>query len=112
MSILLITCTSGWRSVRNGWLKCSTGSIAGKCRRTAGLGPRWKGRNQDLVTKLPVTERIRMLRESVDAKFRWISFEPLIGDVGDVDLTGIHWAMSVANPVRAPVRCSRNGLGL
>ena len=34
-----------------------------------------------------------MLRESVDAKFRWISFEPLIGDVGDVDLTGIHWAM-------------------
>jgi len=39
-----------------------------------------------------VVERMDHLRE-VPASIRFISFEPLIGDVGPVDLTGIHWAI-------------------
>lgn len=39
-----------------------------------------------------VVERIFHLRD-VPANVRFISFEPLIGDVGRVDLTGIHWAI-------------------
>ncbi len=31
------------------------------------------------------------LLKSIDAKIRWISFEPLLEDVGDVDLRGIQW---------------------
>lgn len=46
----------------------------------------------DPHTKRPVTDRLDMMRE-VDAKTRWISFEPLIGPVGNVDLSGIHWAV-------------------
>lgn len=36
--------------------------------------------------------RIEALRH-VPAATRFISFEPLLGDVGDVDLRGIHWAI-------------------
>ena len=39
-----------------------------------------------------VIDRIDQLRE-VPASVRFISFEPLIGDVGQVDLTDIHWAI-------------------
>lgn len=52
-----------------------------------------------------VVERIDYLRE-VNAKIRFISFEPLIGLVGAVDLTGIHWAIvggesgASARPIR------------
>jgi protein gp37 len=34
--------------------------------------------------------RIDLLRR-IDAKIRWVSFEPLLEDIGDVDLTGIQW---------------------
>ena len=44
------------------------------------------------VEDAEVTGRIAHLR-SVPAAIRFISFEPLIGPVGDVDLTGIHWAI-------------------
>ena len=37
-------------------------------------------------------DRIDVLRE-VPAAVRFVSFEPLISDVGRVDLTGIHWAI-------------------
>ncbi len=37
------------------------------------------------------THRIDQLRD-VDAR-RWVSFEPLIEPIGDVDLTGINWAV-------------------
>ncbi len=52
-----------------------------------------------------VIERIDFLR-NVRAKIRFISFEPLIGSVGAVDLTGIHWAIvggesgSFARPIK------------
>ena len=36
--------------------------------------------------------RIDELRK-VDCTIRFISFEPLIGSVGEVDLSGIHWAI-------------------
>ncbi len=36
--------------------------------------------------------RVESLRET-PAKIRFISFEPLIGPVGPVDLTGVHWAI-------------------
>jgi len=36
--------------------------------------------------------RLDQLRQ-VDAKVRFISFEPLIEDLGDFDLRGIHWAI-------------------
>lgn len=39
-----------------------------------------------------VVNRIQDLR-NVPAAVRFISFEPLIADVGQVDLTGIHWAI-------------------
>jgi len=39
-----------------------------------------------------VTNRIKLLQTS-NAKVRFISFEPLIGDVGEVDLSGIHWVI-------------------
>jgi protein gp37 len=44
------------------------------------------------VENAEVVERIRLLR-SVPAAIRFVSFEPLIGPVGNVDLTGIHWAI-------------------
>jgi protein gp37 len=46
----------------------------------------------DPHTRRPVTDRLDMMRK-VDAKVRWVSFEPLIGPVGKVDLTGISWAV-------------------
>ncbi len=39
-----------------------------------------------------VTERIDLLREC-EAELRFLSFEPLIGPVGDVDLSGFEWAI-------------------
>ncbi len=39
-----------------------------------------------------VTARIDMLSD-VDAHTRFVSFEPLIGPVGEVDLSGIDWAI-------------------
>ncbi len=44
------------------------------------------------VENADVVQRIAELRE-VPAAIRFISFEPLIGSVGLVDLTGIHWAI-------------------
>ncbi len=44
------------------------------------------------VEDAKVVGRIDALRE-VPAAIRFISFEPLIGAVGAVDLTGIHWAI-------------------
>lgn len=52
-----------------------------------------EGSNVDPTTRRPVTERIQKLRESVDARYRWVSFEPLVSDSGRPDLTGIHWAV-------------------
>jgi protein gp37 len=39
-----------------------------------------------------VTERLDLLRDC-DANVLFVSFEPLIGPVGDVDLTGYEWAI-------------------
>ena len=44
------------------------------------------------VEDAAVTHRIEELRQ-VPAAIRFISFEPLIGSVGDVDLTDIDWAI-------------------
>lgn len=44
------------------------------------------------VENADVNERIDALR-TVPARIRFISFEPLIGPVGAVDLIGIHWAI-------------------
>ncbi len=37
-------------------------------------------------------DRVDDLR-SVPAKVRWISFEPLLGRIGKIDLNGIHWVV-------------------
>lgn len=37
-------------------------------------------------------ERIEQLRQ-IDAKIRWVSFEPLLEDLGDFSLKGIQWAV-------------------
>ncbi len=49
-------------------------------------------------------ERIHYLRE-VPAAVRFISFEPLIGPIGKVDLTGIHWIIvgGESGPKRRPI---------
>jgi protein gp37 len=39
------------------------------------------------------TDRIDTLRQ-IPAKTKFISFEPLIADCGDLDMTGIHWAIT------------------
>jgi protein gp37 len=44
------------------------------------------------VENAEVVERIDQLR-AVPAAIRFVSFEPLIGSVGTVDLSGIHWAI-------------------
>ncbi len=44
------------------------------------------------VESAEVASRVDLLRE-VPAAIRFISFEPLIGAVGKLDLTGIHWAI-------------------
>lgn len=36
--------------------------------------------------------RLDLLRQ-IDARIRFVSFEPLLGDVGNVDLTGIDWVI-------------------
>lgn len=57
------------------------------------------------VENKDVVERIEELR-TVPAAIRFISFEPLIGSVGEIDLSGIHWAIvggesgRLARPVR------------
>lgn len=44
------------------------------------------------VENAKVVDRIDHLRQT-PAAIRFISFEPLIGAVGDIDLSGIHWAI-------------------
>ncbi len=44
------------------------------------------------IENAEVVDRIDHLR-TVPAAIRFISFEPLIGPVGDIDLTDIHWAI-------------------
>ena len=44
------------------------------------------------VENADVLSRVEPLRRA-PATIRFVSFEPLIGSVGDVDLTGIHWAI-------------------
>lgn len=44
------------------------------------------------VENAQVCARIDQLR-AVPAVIRFLSFEPLIGPVGDIDLSGIHWAI-------------------
>lgn len=57
------------------------------------------------VEQADTADRIDHLRV-VPAEIRFVSFEPLIGPVGDVDLTGIHWAIvggesgHAARPIR------------
>jgi protein gp37 len=57
------------------------------------------------VESADVSDRIDFLR-AVPAAIRFISFEPLIESVGEVDLSGIHWAIvggesgKSARPVR------------
>ena len=67
-----------------------------------------------------VTERIDELR-AVPAEIRFVSFEPLIGPVGDIKLDGIHWAIvggesgSAARPIKEEwideihLQCGRDG---
>lgn len=52
-----------------------------------------------------VCERIEFLRRTPSA-IRFISFEPLIGSVGDIDLTDIHWAIvgGESGPSARPIR--------
>lgn len=57
------------------------------------------------IENADVIERMDYLR-STPAAIRFISFEPLIGSVGDIDLTGVHWAIvggesgKAARPIR------------
>jgi len=48
--------------------------------------------------------RIETLKQ-VDCRVKFISFEPLIGPIGDVDLTGISWAIAggESGPLHRPV---------
>jgi protein gp37 len=62
-------------------------SFVGKKRRV--LSNVWLGTS---VENAAVVDRIDHLRRA-RAAIRFVSFEPLIGPVGDIDLTGIDWAI-------------------
>jgi len=49
----------------------------------------WLGTSVESAEVLERLDHLRMTRAAV----RFVSFEPLIGSVGDADLTGIHWAI-------------------
>ncbi len=59
------------------------------------------------VESAEYAHRIDQLRE-VPAGIRFISFEPLLGQVGEVDLTGIHWAIvgGESGPAARPIEKS------
>lgn len=71
------------------------------------------------IENAAVAGRVNHLRE-IPAAIRFISFEPLIGSVGPIDLQGIHWAIvggesgKAARPIREEWideiydRCSRH----
>ncbi|MGI0079593.1 MAG: DUF5131 family protein [Nitrososphaerales archaeon] len=48
----------------------------------------WVGTTAEMKRYIP---RIELLKR-IDARIRWISFEPLLEDMGDVNLKGIQWA--------------------
>lgn len=49
----------------------------------------WLGTSIENAEAIPRIDHLR----AVPAAIRFLSFEPLIGPVGDVDLSGIHWAI-------------------
>jgi protein gp37 len=57
------------------------------------------------IESAAVVDRVDALR-TVDAAIRFISFEPLIGPIGSIDLSNIHWAIvggesgAAARPIR------------
>ena len=57
------------------------------------------------VEDQPRAGRIRHLRK-MDSDYRFVSFEPLLGPIGDVDLTGIAWAIigGESGPGARPMR--------
>lgn len=57
------------------------------------------------VESADYTERLKWLRQ-VPAAVRFISFEPLLGPVGEVDLSGIAWAIvgGESGPAARPMR--------
>jgi len=57
------------------------------------------------IENADIAGRIGYLRQ-VPAAIRFISFEPLIGSVGRIDLTGIHWAIvgGESGPNARPIR--------
>ncbi len=57
------------------------------------------------IENADVVERVNHLRR-IPAAIRFISFEPLIGPVGRVDLSGVHWAIVGGESGRAarPIR--------
>ncbi len=62
----------------------------------------WLGVSVELAT---TKNRIDILR-SVSAKIRFLSLEPLLGDLGELDLTDIHWVIvgGESGPKARPMR--------
>lgn len=74
---------------------------------TLGLGSApniWIGTS---VENEKYVERVAILR-STPATIRFVSFEPLLGPVGKVDLSGIHWAIvgGESGPGSRPIKKS------
>ncbi len=61
----------------------------------------WLGTSVEMGMFKP---RIEILKK-VDCRVKFISFEPLIGPIGDVDLTGVSWAITggESGPFHRPV---------
>jgi protein gp37 len=60
------------------------------------------------VENADAVDRIEHLRRT-PATIRFISFEPLIGAIGDVDLAGIHWAIVGGESGRGRAPYERRG---
>jgi protein gp37 len=59
--------------------------------------------------KKSAAERIPILQQTPVANIRFLSAEPLLEELGDVDLRGIHWVIIGVKAAPMQDRCSLNG---
>jgi protein gp37 len=73
--------------------------LSGPLRRAAGLPHVWWGVSvEDRRFGLPRVDHLRQ----IPARVRFLSVEPLLEDLGPVDLTGIHWVIAGGESGRRP----------
>lgn len=79
------------------WRKLPTESVGGRRDYLRHMPPGWGWPLRNVGVGVSVEDRESLWRidelRATPAAFRFVSFEPLLEDLGDVDLTGISWAI-------------------